>query len=67
MISYIKAMVNKSFSFASTLNVPDIKPYNSHIRLWEHLDDTWFGCEHNIVEDLIFFDNIFNIFQCEMV
>ena len=67
VISYIEATVNKYLSFAPTLNVPDIKLYNGYIQLWGHFDNTWFEHKHNIVKDLILFDNIFNIFQCEIV
>ena len=31
MISYIKVTVDKSLSFAPTLNIPNIKLYNSYI------------------------------------
>ena len=67
VIFYIKAMVNKSLNFTPTLNIPDIKPYNGYIQLWEHFDNMWFKYEHNIVKYLILFDNIFNIFQCKII
>ena len=31
VIFYVKATINKFLSFASTLNVLDIKPYNGYI------------------------------------
>jgi len=40
VVTYIKASVNQTFSLASTLNVPDIKPYDSYVWLRGYFDDS---------------------------
>jgi len=37
--SNIEVPVDKSFGFATTLNVPDIQPDNSHVRLWRYFNN----------------------------
>jgi len=40
IILYIEASVNETFCLTLILNIPDVQPDNSHIQLWENLDDT---------------------------
>jgi len=40
MASYIKAPVNQSFCFTTTLDIPDVHPNNSHIQLGENFNNT---------------------------
>ena len=40
VVTYIKASINQTFSLAFTLNVPDIKLYDSHVWLREYFDDS---------------------------
>ena len=55
VLADIEALVNESFSFVTTLNIPNIYPNNGHVRLRQDLDDSWFGCQINIVKDLVLF------------
>ena len=36
--SYIKPSVDKGFGFGATLSIPNVNPYNCHVRLWRDLD-----------------------------
>ena len=64
IIPYIEAPVNETFCLTSTLNIPDIQPDNSHIQLWGDLDDMKFWGQHNIIEDVILFNNILYNIWC---
>ena len=64
--SYIKAPIDKTFSLATTLNIPNVNPNNWHIGLGWNFDDSWFWCKNNIVKDLILFNNIFHIIRSKM-
>jgi len=57
----IEAPVNKQFSVMTTLYVPYIYPDNGHVGLWRDFDYSWSGCKRNIVEDVILFEDGFNI------
>jgi len=67
MVSYVKASVNKSLSFTSTLHIADVEPYNGHIWLWRYLDDLWFRSKHNVIKDLVLLDDVFDVLWCEVV
>ena len=58
--SNIKASINKTFSFATALDIPDVRPDNHHVRLWRQFDNIWSGGYHNIVKDVVVLDNQFN-------
>ena len=36
--SDVETSINKAFSLDSALYVPNVNPYNSHIRLWQYFD-----------------------------
>jgi len=56
---YIETSVDKAFSLASTLDVLNIKLNNGHVWLWENFDYTWSWSQYNIVEYMVFLDNVF--------
>ena len=58
--SYIEAPVNQSFCFTTTLDILDVYQNNGHIWLGEDFDNAWLRCQNNIVEDVVFLDDIFN-------
>jgi len=58
---YIKTPVNKTFGLTPTLNIPNINLDNRHVRLWWHLDNSWFWGEDNVVKNLVLFDDAFHI------
>jgi len=53
MTSNIEAMIDKTSYFGSTLNIPNIKPYNSYVWFGKDFDDSWSRCDHNIIEYVI--------------
>ena len=42
IIPYIEVLVNVTFCLTLTLNISDVQPDNSHIQLWEDLNDIGF-------------------------
>jgi len=61
MVAHIEAPVNEKFGVLPTLHIPNIYPNDGHIRFWRDFDDPWFGCEGNIVEYMILFENSFDV------
>ena len=55
VLANIEALVNESFSFATALNIPNIYPDNGYVQLRQDLDDSWFGCQIDVVKDLVLF------------
>ena len=60
MTSNIEAIINKISCFGPTLNIPNIKPYNGHVWFEGNFDDSWFGCDYNIIEYMIILYNSLN-------
>ena len=44
ILFYIETSVNKTLNLCTILRVPNVNPYNSHIRLGKDLDDTRIEC-----------------------
>ena len=63
IVSYIEILVNKAFCLATTLNIPNIQLNNGHIWPRGYLNDMWFRYEHDIVKNLVLFDNVFDDFR----
>ena len=61
VVTNIEAPVDKHFSILSTLYVPYINLDNGHVGFWRDFDNSWSGREGNIVEDMIFFEDGFDI------
>jgi len=61
IVAYIKAPVDEKFSVLATLNIPYIDPNNGHVRFWQNLDNSRFGCKSNVVENVILLKNSFDI------
>ena len=61
VITNVEASINKEFSILTTLNVPDINPDYSHIWLRRNLDNSRFGSQRNIVENVVLFENGFDV------
>lgn len=55
--SDIEAPIDKTFGLYTTLSIPDVNPDDHHVWFGRHFDYSWFGCESNIVKDLVLFDN----------
>jgi len=61
VVTNVEAPVDKHFSALSTLYIPYINPDNGHVRFWRDFDNSWSGRERNIVEDMILFEDGFDI------
>jgi len=57
---YIKAPINKTFSFRATLSILYINWDNSYIRLWGYFDNLRLRSKNNIVEDVCGLNDLFN-------
>jgi len=57
---YIEVSINKAFSLASALNIPDIQPDDSHVQFRRYFDDSYPRSDSDVVEDMIVLDNCFN-------
>ena len=51
--SNIEAATNKSSCFGTTLNVPNIKPYDGHVQFGRDLNDSW---PRHIIEYVVILD-----------
>jgi len=58
--SYIKISVNEVFSISTVLRVPNINPYNSHIRLRWCLNNLRTRGQNYIVKDVSALNNTFD-------
>jgi len=49
---YVKTSINETFGFGTTLSISNINPNNCHVQFWKGFDNSRFGYENNIVEDI---------------
>ena len=61
VIAHIEAPVNEKFSVFSTLNIPDVKPNDGHIRLRRDFNNSRFRYEGDVVENMILLENSFDV------
>jgi len=61
--SNIEMSVDNFLSIGPVLHVPDVDSYDSHVRLRQNLDDSRFRCKNNIVEDMVLFEDFFNVIR----
>ena len=54
-LANIEAPINKHFSTAPTLDIPNIDPHNDHIGLGWHLDYSRFGYKRHVIKNLVLF------------
>ena len=48
----VEASINEHFGFQTTLEVPDVNPYYSHVKIRENFDNLQFGHDIDVVEDI---------------
>ena len=58
--SYIKSPIYYGFGILTCLGVPDVDPYNSHVRFGRHLDNVRLWSKYDVVEDVIILEDFFN-------
>ena len=61
VFAYIEASVDQEFSVLPTLHVPNINPNDSHIGFWRDFDNPQFGCKGDVVENVVLFEDSFNV------
>jgi len=57
---YIKASIDQPFSFASTLDVPNVEPDDGYVQLWENFDNSWSRHYDNVLKDMVVLYDHFN-------
>ena len=67
VVAYVEASVYEYLSILTALDIPYVDPYYGHIRLGRDFDNSRFGSKRNIVEDVILFEDGFNIRRRELV
>ena len=61
VIPYVKAPVYEHFGVFTTLYIPNVDPYDGHVRFGRDFDDSRFRRKRDIVEDVVLFENSFHI------
>jgi len=61
VFAHIEASVNEEFSISPALHIPNINPNDGHVGFGRDLDNPWFGCEENVIENMILFENSFDV------
>ena len=67
VVAYVKTSIYEHFSIFTTLDIPYVDPDYGHVRFGRDFDNSRFGCKRNIVENVILFENGFNIRGRELV
>ena len=63
VFSNVEWPIDKAFGISSALSIPNINPHYGHVRLGKCLDNTGFGCESYILEDMCNLDDTFNVIR----
>jgi len=61
VFAHIEASVNEEFSISPALHIPNINPNDGHVGFGRDLDNPWFGCEGDVIENMILFENSFDV------
>ena len=61
--SNVEMSVDNFLSVGSILHIPDVNLYDSHVWLRWNLDNSRFKCKNDFVEDIVLFEDFFNIFR----
>jgi len=59
----IEISVNDFFCIYAILDIPDINPYNSHVRLGVYFDNVRFRYKDYIVKNMVILEDVFNIIR----
>ena len=59
----IEPLIYDFFSIWPTLGVPYINLDDGYVGFWGYLNDLWFRCENNIIEQVIVLEYVFDIIQ----
>ena len=65
-VSDIESSVDDFSSVATILVVPNIDPDNCHIQLGRDFNNVWSWCKDDVVEDMIIFEDVFDILRGDM-
>ena len=61
VVTYVEASVDEKFCVLTALHIPNVDPDYGHIRLGRDFDDSRLGRKGNVIENMILFQNGFNI------
>ena len=62
-ISNVKSSVDDFFGIVTVLVIPNVDSDNSHIQLGRDFDDVWSQCKNDVIENVITFENAFDIIR----
>ena len=65
-VSNVEMSINNLFSIITILSIPNIYLDNRHVWLGRNLDNGWFWCKDNIVENVVIFENTFDILRSDI-
>ena len=65
--SDVEAPIDKVLGFHTTLSIPYVDPYNSHVQFGWNFNDSWLRCKSDVVEDMVLFYDCFDIRCIEIV
>ena len=57
MTSNVEALINETFGFGTTLNIPNIKLYDGYIQFRKDFDNSWPRYNNNVVENMVILDD----------
>jgi len=57
----VEPSVNDFLSVGSILHVPNVNPYDGHVRFGGYLNDAWFRGKDNVVEQVVVLQKIFDV------
>ena len=55
--SNIEVLIDKTFDFGTTLNIPNIKLYDSYIQFKKDFDNSQPKYDNNVVENMVILDD----------
>ena len=58
--THIETFVDKTFCFNTSLDILNTNLNNGYIRFWGNFNDLWSWSQNDVVENVIFFDDVFD-------
>ena len=55
--------IDEALCFSAALSIPDIDPYDGHVRFGRHFDYSLFRGQDDIIEDVVALKDFFNVIQ----
>jgi len=58
--SNVEALIDETFDFGTTLNIPNVEPYNGYIWFRRNFDKSQPRHNNNVVKDVVILDKFLN-------